>query len=123
SCGRSLPAIAGLEGRKDDLLITRDGRRVFFLNPVFYQVPVLEAQIVQESLDEIRVRYVPAQGFTGTSSEVITERLQARMGRVRVVLEEVEKVPRSSNSKFRAVICNIPAAEQPHAPNQTPVLL
>jgi phenylacetate-CoA ligase len=122
-CGRSLPTIAGLEGRKDDLLITRDGRRLFFLNPVFYQVPVLEAQIVQESLEKVRVRYVPAQDFTAVSSRIITERLQARMGRIEVVLEEVEKVPRSSNSKFRAVICNIPATELPCAPDEKPVLL
>ncbi len=121
-CGRPLPAIAGLDGRKDDLLITRDGRRLFFLNPVFYEVPVLEAQIVQESLDQVRVRYVPAQGFTAVSSRIITERLQARMGRIDVVLEEVDKVPRSSNSKFRAVICNVPAAEQPCAPDEKLVL-
>ena len=38
----------------------------------------------------------------------IVSRLQDRMGKVDVILEAVEEIPRSANGKFRAVICNLP---------------
>jgi len=109
-CGRGLPVLESIEGRSDDILYTSDGRRIGRLDPVFkVDLPVKEAQIVQEALDVVLVRYVPASGFTRASGLSIVDRLQARMGNVRVILEEVESLPRGANGKFRAVICNIAA--------------
>jgi hypothetical protein len=34
------------------------------------------------------------------------------MGEVRVIIDRVDAVPRTSNGKLRAVICNLPAAER-----------
>src|SRR5205807_6939392 len=67
SCGRGLPQLSAIAGRTNDLFLTRDGRRVFWLNPVLYGIPVREAQLVQETLDRVRVRYVPAAGFTSAA--------------------------------------------------------
>ena len=111
-CGRSLPSFASSDGRTSDFLLTRDGRRVFWLNPVLYGIPVREAQIVQETLDQIRVLYAPAPGFTEHSGLTVTERLRSRMGEVRVVLEQVEKVPRTANGKVQAVVCSLPTDER-----------
>ena len=121
-CRRTLPTIARIEGRTNDLLITRDGRRISWLNPVFYGIPVRLAQIVQEEFDVIRVRYVPAPDFTPQIGRSIIERLQSRMGPVEVILERVEDVPRTANGKFRAVICNVPAAQREFLPqtNRSP---
>jgi phenylacetate-coenzyme A ligase PaaK-like adenylate-forming protein len=102
-----LPLIAGIEGRTNDMLITRDGRRVYWLNPVFYGLPVSEAQIVQKSLDLIHVCYVPAEGFDQTSARTIADRMRDRMGEVEVRLEQAREIPRNRNGKFQAVICEI----------------
>ena len=108
SCGRTLPILASVEGRVDDVLYTRDGRRIGRLDPIFKtNLPVREAQIIQETLDRVRVRYVPAPGFTPGAGRSIVERLQARMGLVHVVLEEVDEMPRTANGKFRAVISHV----------------
>jgi len=112
ACGRPLPAIAGLDGRTNDLLVTPDGRRVAWVNPVFYGLPVRQGQIVQESLDLLRVRYVPAPGFTPQTTATITARLRERLGSISVVLESVADIPRGANGKFRAVVCAIPPAER-----------
>ena len=109
-CRRTLPVIAGIDGRTTDLLLTRDGRRVFWLNPVLYGIPVRQAQFVQESLDRMLVRYVAGPGFTPESGRTIVERVRERMGEVQVVLEQVDEVPRAANRKMRSVICNVPAA-------------
>ncbi|MEI8166411.1 MAG: AMP-binding protein, partial [Chloroflexales bacterium] len=36
ACGRTLPVIERIEGRINDLILTPDGRKVFWLNPAFY---------------------------------------------------------------------------------------
>jgi phenylacetate-CoA ligase len=112
-CGRKLPLIASLEGRADDLLYTIDGRRVGRLDPVFKaKLPIRGAQIIQEALNRVRIRYVPTQAFTPDVGLSIVSRLQDRMGKVDVVLEAVHEIPRSANGKFRAVICNIPESQR-----------
>jgi phenylacetate-CoA ligase len=108
ACGRALPAINAVQGRVDDVLYTRDGRHIGRLDPVFKSdLPILEAQIVQESLERIKVRYVPTDGFNAKDAASITERLRDRMGDVDVVLEPLTQLPRTSNGKFRAVVCEL----------------
>ncbi len=111
-CGRTLPALAAVDGRTNDLLITRDGRRVYWLNPVFYGLPVREAQIVQEHLEQLRVRYTPAPGFSADTAREIVARLRARMGSVAVEVEEVAAIPHSAAGKLRAVVCELPPDEK-----------
>jgi len=109
-CGRTLPRLAYVEGRSDDVLYTRDGRRVGRLDPVFKGgLPVREAQIVQESFETVRVRYVPGPGFTRHHARSLVMRLRDRMGPVEVTLEALDTIPRTQNGKFRAVVCNIPS--------------
>jgi len=110
-CGRMLPVLSGIEGRTNDMLIAPDGRRVFWVNPVFYGLPVQEAQIIQESLACVRVRYVPASNFTFDVEGLIIERLQKRMGQVKIIMEQLSYIPRGANGKFQAVICNISPKE------------
>lgn len=115
TCGRALPKLAALEGRIDDVLYTADRRCIGRLDPVFKdQLPVREAQIVQEGLDRVRLRYVPAQGFTSNTARLMVQRLQERMGAVEVLLEQMAEIPREHNGKFRSVICQIPDEEKKH---------
>jgi phenylacetate-coenzyme A ligase PaaK-like adenylate-forming protein len=103
-CGRTLPVIAGLEGRTSDLLVTADGRRVFWLNPVFYGLPVHQSQIVQETPRRIRARFVPAREFAEGTAQTIVSRLRNRLGDLEIVLEPVSELPRSRTGKVRHVI-------------------
>jgi phenylacetate-CoA ligase len=112
ACGRTLPMIANVEGRTTDLLLTRDGRPVFWVNPVLYGLPVRQAQIVQETLGRIVVRYVPGPEFSSEAGRTITARLRDRLGDIDVALEEVPEVPRAAGQKLRSVICNVSDAER-----------
>jgi phenylacetate-CoA ligase len=107
-----------VDGRVDDILYTIDGRRIGRLDPIFKgDLPVEEAQIIQEALDCVRVRYVPTPNFDSDHERVIIQRVQARMGRVKVVMEPIGEVPRGPNGKFRAVISNLSKEEQEHLKN------
>jgi len=111
ACGRTLPLLTSIDGRMDDVLFTSDGRRIGRLDPVFKsELPIREAQIIQETLDRVRVRYVPTGEFTADAAAALTTRMKAHLGNVRIVLEQVDEVPRTANGKFRAVICELPEA-------------
>jgi len=114
TCGRTLPLLASIEGRSDDILYAPSGRRIGRLDPVFKaQLPVREVQIIQESLREIRVRYVPAPDFDAEAERSIAQRLRERMGdSIVIAFEAVEQIPRTANGKFRAVICNLSPEER-----------
>jgi phenylacetate-CoA ligase len=112
-CGRTLPALAGLEGRVNDLLITKDGRRVYCpLSSILHRLPIREAQLIQETLDRLRVRYVPTPTFTREDESLIIKRLRARMGAVEVILEQLVELPRAQNGKLRPVVCNLPSNQK-----------
>ncbi len=109
TCGRQLPLIGSIEGRVDDVLYTTDGRRIGRLDPAFKgTMPILEAQVIQESLESIRILYVPAPGFDLKTKHALGRAVRDYLGPVEVILEEVGQIPREKNGKFRAVICKLP---------------
>ena len=111
-CRRTLPTLKGIEGRSDEILYTGDGRRIGRLDTVFKStLPVIEAQLIQETIGRLRVRYVPAPEFTPAAGRRIMDEVRARMGDVEVILEPMTQIPRTPNGKFRAVICRIPNAD------------
>ena len=86
---------------------------MFWLNPVFYGLNgVRQSQIVQEKIDLLRVLIAPAPGYNPAIARTIVERLRQRMGEVNVVVDEVPEVPRTSNGKLRAVVCNLSQAQR-----------
>ncbi len=108
-CGRSLPVMASVDGRIADVLYTKDGRRVGRLSPVFKgDLAIREAQIIQETLDCVKVKVVPTPAFASHHERVIVDRLRERMGDVEVVIDSVAEIPRGSNGKFQSVICRVP---------------
>lgn len=112
-CGRKLPVIESILGRTDDSLYTADGRIVGRLDPVFKgDVRMKEAQIIQESLGSLTVRFVASDGFKAEFKDVLAERLRERMGTIDITFEQVAEIPRSSNGKFRAVISRLSVEER-----------
>lgn len=106
-CQRSLPILFDIQGRSNDMLITPDGRYVFWLNPVFYELPIIEAQIVQTKVDDVQINYVPALGYDNDMDQIIIKRMLERMGNIHIRLHRVDHIPRAANGKFRAVISNL----------------
>jgi phenylacetate-CoA ligase len=113
ACGRTLPRLGRVEGRSDDVLYTTDGRRVGRLDPVFKaHLPIREAQIVQETLGRLRVRYIPAAEWSAAAEDEILAAILSRMGAVEVVFEPVQHIPRSANGKFQSVLCQLPLEQR-----------
>jgi phenylacetate-CoA ligase len=108
-CGRSMPVIAEVGGRLDDIVYTRERGFLGRLDPVLKGVPhIVESQIEQESLDVLRVRFVPTGRFRAEDLAVLEGNLRARVGRsIHLEFECTDRIPRSANGKFRFVISRL----------------
>jgi phenylacetate-CoA ligase len=107
-CGLAFPTLHGIEGRRDDVLVTPDGRQVGRLDPAFKGLAddvFHEAQIVQTALDCVVLRYVAGTRFDPTAVEKVSQELRNRLGpTVQVRAEAVRALPRGPNGKLRAVV-------------------
>ncbi len=65
SCGRDTPILASIEGRLDDVLVGRDGRRLGRLSTVPKHLPgIVFMQFVQEEPGQVLVRVVCDDGLS-----------------------------------------------------------
>lgn len=108
-CSRRLPLLESLEGRLDDVIVTPEGRRIGRLDPVFKSdLPIREAQIVQESLHRVVLRVVPSPEYGPGDARHLASRLAERLGTsMEIQVEEVDRLPRGRAGKLRAVVSNL----------------
>ena len=109
NCGRQMPLIEGIEGRIDDVIYVPERGYVGRLGQVFKGLSnIIETQIIQESLDAIKVRIVPDDGFTSEIAEHLVQNMRARIGQqVRITWETREFIPRMPNGKFASIVSHV----------------
>ena len=107
-CGLPFPIVEAIVGRVDDILYTPDRGYVGRLDTVFKKLPnsIVEAQIVQVSLDRIVLRLVPDPArYQPEHASLVVEEMRKRLGHVVAIdVEELKQIPRSANGKMRPVI-------------------
>jgi phenylacetate-CoA ligase len=115
-CGRTLPTLARIEGRADDLVALPDGdvRHPIALLHALQSVPgVVGVQVVQEEVARFTLRAVCAAGTDWPpTARRLRETLAATLGHpLSVDAVRVEELPREAGGKVRAVIsrCGGPA--------------
>jgi phenylacetate-CoA ligase len=108
TCQRGLPLLSHIEGRELDIILFADGRRLpgEYFPHIFKDCPqVGRFQVVQERLEEIRVRIVLAAGAGADSIEAVRERLQHDLGdSIDIDLELVNEIPPTPAGKRRVTV-------------------
>lgn len=109
-CSRGGALIERITGRVEDIVVTPDGRFLSRLDFVFKEMAnVVEAQIIQEERDLIRLRVVAGKAFGDADKARITANFRERAGsEMRIQFDMVDSIPRLSNGKFRYVISKVP---------------
>jgi phenylacetate-CoA ligase len=105
-CGLPYPSIERLVGRLDDVVITPSGRRVGRLDPIFKSVHgFIEAQIVQDQLDHVRMDVVAAGPLPEATVATLRRELALRLGpEMRIDIQRTEAIPRTGRGKLRSVV-------------------
>lgn len=108
-CGRSFRVVERVLGRVDDVIRTPDGRHVVMLDWIFAGLfGLMEAQVVQDRLDEVRIRIVAGGEFGFADEQALLARALERLGpRVRIRIERVAQIERTRNGKFRQIISRL----------------
>jgi len=110
-CGRSLPLLKRVEGRRTDFLVAPNGRILHALALIYAlreMERVREFQIVQDELDSVVVFVVAMPAWSRDDDEHVRRAVQARLGtEVRVKVETVETIPRTTSGKFRYVVSRV----------------
>ncbi len=109
ACGRSMPVLQEVVGRTEDVVTGPDGRELVRFHGVFVDQPhVRLGQVVQESVDRIRLRIVAADGFGAADERDLIARVRQRLGpSVQVTVEIVDRIPLSAAGKFQAVVSHV----------------
>lgn len=110
-CGRGLPCLAAVEGRRTDFLVTPEGRVMHALAAIYVlrELPGLrEFQLVQERLDLVRVTLVPDPGFTPeTPDRVVRDLGRLLGGSISVEVQTAAEIPRAASGKHRYVMSKV----------------
>lgn len=108
-CGRAGILIADIIGRKEDYILTPDGRKVGRLDHIFKDSKnVMEAQLVQNVIDKIEINIVASDKFSKKDEIEIIEESELRLGKsLNISINKVSKIDRGPNNKFRFIISNI----------------
>lgn len=118
-CGRSMPLIQAIETRAGDMIVTPEGRHVTFsgLTHAFMGLAnIRRSQLVQEAVDRLNVRIVPARSFGGTDRDNLIAGLRTYLGEaIRIDVELVMDIPRDPSGKYRWVISRVNPADWEHA--------
>ena len=112
SCGRYMPKFQGVTTKDEDIVVTPEGKLVsssVLTHPFKPLESVLESQIIQESLDLLRIKIVRRANYKQSDSENLIAALRERVGpTMRIELEFVENIQRTGSGKFRWVISKTP---------------
>ena len=108
-CGRALPLVQQIVGRVDDYIRTPDGRYIGMMAIIFDWVNGLwEGQIVQEKINELRIRVVPMGQLTQEMKQDIEAKARSLTGpAMKIIVEAVEEIPRTARGKLRTVVSKL----------------
>lgn len=106
--GLQMPKIEEIEGRMEDVITARDGRKMVRFHGLFVDIPrLMVAQLVQNSIDEYVINIVVEKGFSENEEKKMKNRLCSQVGEVSITFNYLKEIPRNKNGKFRAVISNM----------------
>tara|TARA_R100001440_G_scaffold47446_5_gene67367 strand:- start:38596 stop:39936 length:1341 start_codon:yes stop_codon:yes gene_type:complete len=112
ACGRGFPILERLEGRVADFLKLQSGGSVAGISLVertLTKVPGVEQmQLVQEKLDEVIINRVKGREHDEQTDSALTNEMREVFGSgVRLIINDVSKIPQEASGKYRFSICKV----------------
>jgi len=121
-CGRGLPLMTAVIGRRSDVILSPSGRAIHgeFFTHLFYGVPgVIEFQVVQKTMVDLLIRVVARGEFTPQQrSRIETAIREHADAAFRIRWETLAEIPRGPSGKHRFTLSEVSGvdAASPRAP-------
>lgn len=112
SCGRGLPTINSIKGRRRNLVMKPDGTRHWppLTVAVFKsELPISQFQLIQHTLQDVEVKLVTERKFTKKDEEHLTGHFHKALGhpfKLTYVYFD-ERIPRPISGKFEDFMCKV----------------
>ncbi len=113
-CGRNYPLLKDIEGRLQDLVVTRDKRLITLTALIFAQhfeafSQVKQMQLFQQKAGELVVKIVKAPKYSRKDEQEIMRKMQRAVGHsLDIAFDYVDNIPRTQTGKFRFLIQELP---------------
>lgn len=111
ACGRALPRLGQVVGRKLDMIRSIDGRLLpgeFFPHMFKDVAGVRNFQVVQSRLDGLLVKVVPDAAFGDAEERYVRDQIARVLGNtVTVDLQRVDEIPLTPSGKHRVTISEV----------------
>jgi phenylacetate-CoA ligase len=112
SCGRGLPLLKMIEGRKDEYLILPSGEkispRIFDLLPYMFHDYISKFQIIQKKKNRIILKIVKKEKYNEKTENMLIAEIRKYLGElIEIHIVDVDNIERTGRGKFRAVINEI----------------
>ena len=98
--------VRSIEGRKDDMIKLKSGKMIGRIDHIFKGLEgIVEAQIVQQTIDDILIRLVVDRSFDKSTLKKVETNARERFGNeVGLATKIVREIPRTPNGKFKTVV-------------------
>ena len=111
SCGRNHLKIKKLDGRKVDVIITPEGKKIASgmsrsMKSLYDEI--LEVQFIQKNLNSLMVKYVPTQFYTKETERKFEEKIRELTGnKIELYFNKVSEIEKTARGKHRLIISEI----------------
>lgn len=110
-CGRGLPLLSKVVGRRLDVLVTAEGGRIageFFPHLIKHHSSVLQFQVIQPKLDLVELRIVVDSHWTPEKHGLLQKEVGEAMGpSTQVIIHELESIPLTAAGKLQVVVSHV----------------
>jgi phenylacetate-CoA ligase len=114
-CGRGLALMGPVEGRKDGIIVTTDGRvmpRAGLDQVHEFAEGIQRCQLVQRQIGEVILRVLPSPTFGESDAAEVRRQLRKRLGEgTAIKLEIVDDLPLSVSGKERFIVSELPSED------------
>jgi phenylacetate-CoA ligase len=110
-CGRSSIKIRSLDGRKADVIVTPEGKKIAggMSRPMktLYK-EILEVQFIQKRIDSLIVRFVPTELYTPETEKIFELKIREHTGnQIKLIFEKVPRIEKTARGKHRFIISEL----------------
>jgi len=107
-----MPVLQEVVGRIEDVVYGLNGQQMSRFHAVFLDLPAIrEAQVIQETLNVIRVKVVVRGRLSAEDQSIICQRLRHQLGAVQIEVDRVDSLERTKRGKVKTVISHLTAAQ------------